>query len=95
MATHQGLGEKAKGGMNEPENLKRVLAPLHYLNQESPSLLKTPAARSIRYPYLTRLLAAGSGLADLESFTDRLVSPADRLAYHARVTMNRDPQAAL
>lgn len=96
MATHQSLGKIASDGMNHPANLKRVLEPLHFLNQDSPKLLKMPSTQNIQLPYLTTLLVAGkASQVDLNHLASNHMSPAEKSFYHASSLRGRDPTKAL
>ena len=96
MATHQALGKIASDGMNHPANLKRVLEPLHFLNQDSPKLLRAPSTQNIQLPYLTTLLMAGkASQVDLDRLAGNLMSPAEKSFYHASSLRGRDPTKAV
>jgi len=96
MATHQSLGKIASDGMNHPANLKRVLEPLHFLNQDSPKLLRAPSTQNIQLPYLTTLLIAGkASQVDLDRLAGNLMSPAEKSFYHASSLRGRDPTKAV
>ena len=96
MATHQSLGKIASDGMNHPANLKRVLEPLHFLNQDSPKLLRAPSTQNIQLPYLTTLLMAGkASQVDLDRLAGNLMSPAEKSFYHASSLRGRDPTKAV
>jgi spermidine synthase len=96
MATHQALGKIASDGMNHPANLKRVLEPLHFLNQDSPKLLRAPSTQNIQLPYLTTLLIAGkASQVDLNHLAGNLMSPAEKSFYHASSLRGRDPTKAV
>jgi hypothetical protein len=95
MATHHIPGAKLTGALSEPTVMKRVLGPIHYLNQEKPAILSGFSDRAIDYAYLARLLQTTPGNVDLRKFRQNILGEVDELVLQAATTLDRSPDQAL
>ena len=95
MATHHLPGTHLTDALNEREVMKRVLGPIHYLNQAKPSILSGFSDRVIDYAYLARLLQTSPRNVDLRSFQQNILPEVDQLMLKAASTLDRTPDQSL
>ena len=95
MATFRTIGKGEKNAMNDPANVKRVIGPLHYLEQEASVVLQRLAGRKLDYRYLGGLLQGTARHVDLAALRARHVPPAQRKLLDALTVRQEDPAAAL
>ena len=94
MATGHRPGEKLEQTLDKPENLTRVLRPVHYLNGD-PAEVRSRLGDECDYAYLTRLLKTASPVVDSKHFYANILSPQDRALIEATPLIDRQPDKAL
>lgn len=94
MATHHLPGKDFEGALNQPENLRRVIGPLHFLNRDAATVRERLNSAGVNLRYLTRLLKSGSPALDRQKFYAGVLSEGDRLVAKAAEAINSQPAQA-
>lgn len=95
MATHHIPGAKLTGALNEPAVMKRVLEPIHYLNQDAPAVLNGFSTGTIDYAYLANLLRTKRSNVDMSRFQKTVLPKTSDLVLQATASLVRQPDQAL
>ncbi|MFT5110285.1 MAG: spermidine synthase [Pseudoalteromonas tetraodonis] len=94
MATHHLPGKEFEGALNQPDNLVRVIGPLHFLNRDPTQVRAKLQENRIDLRYLTRLLKSGSPALNQKQFYGQVLTEGDRFLIRAAPLVDRQPDQA-